>query len=228
MTRPICLLGGPGRLCPPVAAGPGRVGGTVEGVPATRRSPAADPTVARPAPAERLLDAATDLFSSEGVRAVGIDRILRTADVARASLYSAYGSKDGLVTAYLDRLDYADRDKFAAFIEPLGDPAEKVLALFDLAAGSAPGTGFRGCRYLNAVTEFPDERTTLLAPVIAHREWLLDTLTELLTAAGVDDPAAMAADVRLIYDGALAGAKFAADAAPILRGRALVAAMLGR
>src|SRR5699024_4548452 len=110
----------------------------------------------RPAPAQRLLDAATALFSDEGVRAAGIDKILRTADVARASLYSAYGSKDGLVTAYLDRLDFADRQRFDEYVAPLADPLDKVLALFDLAASSAPGSGFRGCRYLNAVTEFPD------------------------------------------------------------------------
>lgn len=195
----------------------------------TRVSPTADaPRAPRPAPAERLLDAATALFSDEGVRAVGIDKILRTADVARASLYSAYGSKDGLVTAYLDRLDFADRRRFAEFIAPIDDPADKVLALFDLAASSAPGSGFRGCRYLNAVTEFPEERTGMLTPVGAHRDWLRDTLAELLVAAGIEDAAATAEDIRLIYDGALAGAKFDADPGPIHRGRRLAARLLGR
>lgn len=183
---------------------------------------------ARPAPAERLLDAATALFSDEGVRAVGIDKILRTADVARASLYSAYGSKDGLVTAYLDRLDLADRRRFDEFVAPLHDPLDKALALFDLAASSAPGSGFRGCRYLNAVTEFPDDRTGMLAPVGAHRDWLRDTLTELLVAGGIEGAEAVAEDVRLIYDGALAGAKFDADPDPIHRGRRLAARLLGR
>ena len=39
-------------------------------------------------PADRLLAAATDLFGKYGIRAVGIDRILREADCAKASLYS--------------------------------------------------------------------------------------------------------------------------------------------
>lgn len=200
---------------------------------ATRDATGADPDVGarragRPAPADRLLDAATALFSDEGVRAVGIDKILRTADVARASLYSAYGSKDGLVTAYLDRLDFADRRRFTEFIAPLDDPVDQVLALFDLAASSAPGSGFRGCRYLNAVTEFPEERTGMLAPVGAHRDWLRETLTALLVAGGVADAAAVAEDIRLIYDGALAGAKFDADPGPIHRGRRLAARLLGR
>ena len=68
-------------------------------------------------PADRLLAAATDLFGKYGIRAVGVDRILREADCAKASLYSAYGSKDALVIAYLTELDLADRNRFAQAIE---------------------------------------------------------------------------------------------------------------
>ena len=46
----------------------------------------------RPSPRQRLLDAATKLFTEEGIRVIGIDRILREADVAKASLYSLLGS----------------------------------------------------------------------------------------------------------------------------------------
>ena len=59
----------------------------------------------RPSPRQRLLDAATKLFTEEGIRVIGIDRILREADVAKASLYSLLGSKDNLVIAYLEKLD---------------------------------------------------------------------------------------------------------------------------
>ena len=46
---------------------------------------------------DRLLDAADRLFYQEGVRAVGIDRVLAEADAAKASLYQHFGSKDQLV-----------------------------------------------------------------------------------------------------------------------------------
>ena len=54
----------------------------------------------RPSPRERLLTSATALFTTEGIRVVGIDRILREADVAKASLYSLFGSKDKLCLLY--------------------------------------------------------------------------------------------------------------------------------
>ena len=63
-------------------------------------------------PADRLLAAATELFGKHGIRAVGIDRILRESDCAKASLYSTFGSKDALVIAYLTELDMNDQDRF--------------------------------------------------------------------------------------------------------------------
>ncbi len=84
-------------------------------------------------PADRLLAAATDLFGKYGIRAVGVDRILREADCAKASLYSAFGSKDALVIAYLTELDAADRNGYARVIEGVTDPVVKALTFFDLA-----------------------------------------------------------------------------------------------
>lgn len=171
-------------------------------------------------PAERLLTTASDLFSRYGIRAVGIDRILAESGVARASMYSAYGSKDALVLAYLEHLDRRDRARWADAVAGDPDPVARILAFFDLALASAPVRNFRGCQYANAATEFPDED---LAPVRAHRLWLRDTLTGLLAEAGVRDPAATARRIQLIYDGALSGSKMEHSDAPLRLGRALAA-----
>jgi AcrR family transcriptional regulator len=179
----------------------------------------------RPSPAQRLLETATALFTQYGIRAVGIDRVLAEAGVARASLYSSYGSKDALVQAYLEHIDRRDRARWQDAVADLADPADRVLAFFDLALASAPGKGFRGCQYANAATEFPDRA---LAPVVAHRAWLRDTLTDLLTECGVDEPRALARRIQLIYDGALAGSKFEHSLEPLRLGRALAAGLLGR
>ncbi|WP_346777496.1 TetR/AcrR family transcriptional regulator [Rhodococcus sp. HNM0563] len=180
-------------------------------------------TLAKRPPAERLLDTASALFAEFGIRAVGVDRILADAGVARASLYSSYGSKDGLVHAYLDRLDHRDRTRWNDAVAGIDDPVRRILTFFDLALASAPGRNFRGCQYANAATEFPEER---MEPVLAHREWLLDTLVGLLDQAGVADPEHMAERVRLIYDGALAGSKFEHSTGPIRGGRDLAAELI--
>lgn len=179
----------------------------------------------KPTPAQRLLDTATTLFARYGIRAVGIDRVLAEAGVARASLYSSYGSKDALVIAYLEHLDRRDRTRWDEAVAGIADPAGRILTFFDLALASAPDRGFRGCQYANAATEFPDEA---LAPVVAHRRWMLDTLTGLLRACEAPDPAALARRIQLIYDGALAGSKLEHAAEPLRMGRAIAAELIPR
>ncbi|MEV0105029.1 helix-turn-helix domain-containing protein [Nocardia sp. NPDC050799] len=186
-------------------------------------APAAAERRGRPAPAQRLLDTATTLFARYGIRAVGIDRILAESGVARASLYSSYGSKDALVIAYLDHLDHRDRTRWNEATAEITDPGEKILTFFDLALASAPSRGFRGCQYANAATEFPEET---LPPVIAHRRWMLDTLTELLRARGATEAAGLARRIQLIYDGALAGSKFEHTVEPLRLGRTIAAELV--
>jgi AcrR family transcriptional regulator len=169
-------------------------------------------------PAQRLLNTAAELFADQGIRAVGIDQILRTAGVAKASLYSSYGSKDALVIAYLTDLDHADRNRWERAVATVPDPVDRITVLFDLAAGAATRRDFRGCLYANAATEYPGVD---LEPVRAHREWLRGTLAGLLEHAGAARPATLARRIQLLYDGALLGSKLERSTDPIMAARTL-------
>ena len=52
---------------------------------------------------ERLLAAAYELFSREGIQAVGIDAIIERSGVARQTMYRHFASKQELVLAFLER-----------------------------------------------------------------------------------------------------------------------------
>jgi AcrR family transcriptional regulator len=169
-------------------------------------------------PAERLLVTATKLFTSQGIRAVGIDLILREANVAKSSLYSCFGSKEALVIAYLERSDQADRNRWNEGTAKLTDPVAKVLAFFDLAAAAARARDYRGCLYANAATEFPGAE---LAPVRAHRDWVRSTINDLLRAALTPQPSILAGHIQILYDGALVGSKIERSTRPITAARQL-------
>jgi AcrR family transcriptional regulator len=176
-------------------------------------------------PADRLLVVATKLFAAHGIRAVGIERILRESGCAKASLYDFYGSKAALVLAYLSQLDHADRHKWETAAATLTDPAEKALTYFDLAIANGLRCDFPGCLYANVATEFPGER---FEPIDAHREWVRSCLTGLMTSAGANRPDQTARQLQLLYDGALAGSKLDQSVQPIRLGRELAAEFIGR
>lgn len=176
------------------------------------------------APSERLLRTAADLFAKQGIRAVGIDQILREAGVAKASLYSSYGSKDALIVAYLEELDQRDRNRWNAAVAAQRNPKAKVLTFFDLATAAAKARNFRGCLYANAATEFPG---TEWEPVRRHREWFRATVTALLREAGISRPDNLTRQVQLLYDGALTASKIEKSVAPITLARKITRELIG-
>lgn len=84
---------------------------------------------AAPGPRERILATATELFRREGYRAVGIDRIIDLAGVAKTSLYRHFASKDDLIAAYLERENEGFWSWFDDAIAAAYSPREKLVAL---------------------------------------------------------------------------------------------------
>jgi AcrR family transcriptional regulator len=152
----------------------------------------------------RLLGTATRLFYTEGIRAVGVDRIVAEAKVTRATLYRHFPGKDDLIVGYLREADLAIRGQVAA-ITARGLPAADTLrAIAGSIADGIRSPGFRGCAFLNAAAEYPDPAHPVHQAVLAHREWFSDTVTEVLARVG-DAPAEPAArHFVLLRDGAMA------------------------
>jgi AcrR family transcriptional regulator len=151
---------------------------------------------------DRLLDAASELFYQHGVHTVGIDTIIERAGVAKASLYSAYGSKEELVRAYLEARHASRRAAVLAEMELHDDPRGKLLAVFDVLVTTVRQPEFRGCAFANASAESePDSAAAEVTRKV--RVWLLGVLAEQATALGAADPSGLARQLTLLYDGAL-------------------------
>src|SRR3979409_370724 len=83
-----------------------------------------------PSPRDRLLAAADELFYAEGVHVVGIDRIVERAGVAKASLYSIFGSKDELVRAYLEQHFRRRQKRIERVLGACNTPRARLLDVF--------------------------------------------------------------------------------------------------
>jgi AcrR family transcriptional regulator len=158
-------------------------------------------TMAAESPARRrVLDAADALFYAEGIRAVGIDRIIAEAGVAKATFYHHFAAKDDLVRAYVEEQSAMVRRATV----PRGEtPEETVLSVFDGIGEFACGPGFRGCAFINAAAEYPDPAHPVRQAVAAHRAWFHGVLRDLLAAR--PDADRLAAMLVLIRDGLVIG-----------------------
>jgi AcrR family transcriptional regulator len=107
---------------------------------------------------DRLLEAAAELFYSQGVGATGIDTITAHAGVAKMSLYNNFASKTELIHAYIERRNAEWQGLYRERVSRAKTPQERVLAVFDSYVDHAElayAWGFRGCGLLNAAAELP-------------------------------------------------------------------------
>jgi AcrR family transcriptional regulator len=155
---------------------------------------------------DRLLDAADRLFYREGVRAVGIDRVLAEADAAKASLYQHFGCKDQLVASYLERKTGDARVQIEAYLADT-PPSQRALRFFDWVVDWTESKDFRGCPLQHTVSELTDAAHPARAIAHAQREWFKARLFEWSTAAGVKDAKAIARALIVLFDGAVAGSE---------------------
>src|SRR3954467_11780591 len=98
---------------------------------------------------ERVLDAAYELFSQRGIQAVGVDAVVEQSGVARQTLYRHFGSKQELVLAFLERRDEVwTREGPRGSVEArASDPADRMLAIFDVFDEWFRRPDFEGCSF---------------------------------------------------------------------------------
>lgn len=187
---------------------------------------AASPSAApRRSARDRLLAAADELFYAEGVHTVGIDRVIERAGVAKASLYSCFGSKEELVRAYLEGRHERRRSRLIHGLQRYESPRDRLLGVFDVLAESAESSGFRGCAFYNASAESPADGP-IRQVADANRQWTRQLFTDLARDAGVGDPAALADQLVVLYDGATAGSRMDRSAQAARTARTIAAGLL--
>jgi AcrR family transcriptional regulator len=160
---------------------------------------------------DRLLAAANELFYDEGVHTVGIDRVIERAGVAKASLYSTFGSKEELVRAYLEGRAAARRERIERRIAGHDGAREKILGIFDLMGETVVEPSFRGCAFVNASAEGPRGPSKVRQACADSRGWLRDLFVDLAREAGAKAPETLGRRLALVYDGAVVGAPLEAE-----------------
>jgi AcrR family transcriptional regulator len=178
---------------------------------------------------ERILGTASALFYKSGVRAVGIDLVIEQANVAKASLYRHFKTKDDLIVAFLEREDaefWALWDEVAA--RNSEDPAGELDAHMRWIGQRLSRSNYRGCPQINVAAEFAEQDHPARHVARAHMRALRSRLNAIAKRLDVSRPDELAAQLAVLINGAFVSSELLApkEATRVLLGcvRALVAA----
>lgn len=128
---------------------------------------------------ERILDTASRLFYDQGYHVTGINQIIEEADIARASLYNHFPSKTDLLLAYLDSTHASWFEELDAFLKPIEEPRERLLALFDFRIMRQKKFNYKGCHFNKITAEASDDQA-VLSRVRTHKERFRKLIHELV------------------------------------------------
>lgn len=153
---------------------------------------------------DRLVEAASDLFYAEGLRAVSVDKVIQRAGTTKVTFYRHFPSKDELVVAHLEKRAEAARTAITAAITGGGGNPARALELLSQTLGAVScRPGFRGCAFINAAAEYPDPNSIVRTAVAEHRSWCAAAYVELVRPLDLPDPEGTATDLMLLRDGVM-------------------------
>ncbi len=156
-----------------------------------------------PRAAEKIMSAARELFYNQGIRAIGVDEIVKTAGVTKPSLYRSFTSKDELAASYLKQYD---GEFWARFDEAVaahpGAPRAQVVAFLTRVGKRTQKPGYRGCGMTNATVEYPDRSHPARVVSEENKKELRRRLHAMARAMGAKDAETLGDGLLLLIEGA--------------------------
>jgi AcrR family transcriptional regulator len=157
---------------------------------------------------DRILDSAYELFSRHGVRAIGIDAIIKHSGVARMTLYRNFRSKDALVLAFLDKRARSwTRDWLQAEVERRArEPRARLLAIFDVFGEWFERDDFEGCSFINVMLEHAGDESAIQTASVRYLADIREFIERVARAAGIADTPDFARKWHILMKGAIVAA----------------------
>ena len=163
---------------------------------------------------ERNLSVAGRLFYRAGFRAIGVDRVIAEADVAKATFYRHFPTKDDLIVAWINQAE--------AMSIKVMTTAPSSTPLTDYAGGMVDiATHYYclGCTYQGTAAEFGEADHPAHQAALAVKQRIVATLRDQAQKQGLADPTATAEQVFIFLEGVWATKRMFGDAAPLGRAK---------
>ena len=157
---------------------------------------------------DRLRQAAYELFSREGVRAVGVDAIVARAGTAKMTLYRNFSSKDDLILDFLRRREQLwTHEWLEAESRRRGtSPRDQLLAIFDVFSEWFKAPDFEGCSFITTLIEINDRDHPVQQAAVVHLANIRSYIETLAAELGVRDVDSFARKWHILMKGSILAA----------------------
>ena len=156
---------------------------------------------------QNIIETASRLFYQKGYSLTGINEIIREANVAKATLYSHFKSKDDICIAYLNNKNQGFLENFKAFIAEAPNGKAQILAIFDFLKAFYSSPTFNGCWCINTISEIPRENVTTRETIQNQKNNFLKIIESFVIAnfpnQSISENEVLAKRIYLLYEGAL-------------------------
>jgi len=182
-------------------------------------------------PRQRILSTASRLFYTQGYNRTGINQIISESDVSKDTLYRNFKGKEDVGIHYIKeaRLDWFKQ--FNNHLSKSKDNKSKLIGAFDFLANSMVVNEFRGCRFLNLLTEIESTSEIARQEIVSHKQQLRETFISLFES--LEDAQRDKGELRelgnvsyLLFEGAIIESKIFKDVWPILKSKNMVAKLI--
>ncbi|MBC2606614.1 TetR/AcrR family transcriptional regulator [Pelagicoccus albus] len=155
----------------------------------------------------QIIEVASKLFFEQGYHVTGIKQIIEAADIAKGTFYSHFKSKEELGLEWLHQTAQKWIERKLEYLSQFeGDPARKLVAMFDFQAQGAEACRYRGCAMLNTLSETPDISCPMRQAIREYKKgglnFIQSLVNECLPEASEEDREQRAGAIYLLFEGA--------------------------
>ncbi len=172
---------------------------------------------------ERIVETACRLFYTQGYNATGINQVIAEAEVAKASLYQHFPSKEDLLEEYLRLTAQSTNETLRSLVNTYSTVKEKVLGLFDFLIAFAKQTSYHGCHFLNVASEIPKENEKVKGMIKLQKNQIRLLFADILTPDGKEN---LADEMYVLFDAALIASKVYGEDWPVETARNIAAKLV--
>lgn len=181
----------------------------------------------RPTKRDELVQKALQAFYRNGFHATGMDMLVAETGISKTSMYKHFRTKEDLILAVLRLRDENFRNWLYRRMEELADtPRGQLIAMFDALEEWFAETGYKGCMFIKASSEYQDVGHPIHKQSADHKRMLEDHVTELAEKAGLLSPDALARQLLLLKEGAIVTAHLGHTENPVQDAKAAALELL--